>query len=454
MILKTQNGYSVRDGVMTATQAQTQMESTRKLQSFSKAWDVGDKLSVFFPIIWAPYLENGEQVMEQERDKRGKLVFNENNEPVMVPKGTWEFPVYTCWGHEVSDLKKLNVGTTFIPSLTEIYQGHPVKFNRDENSNIIYDSYGDPSFERIEGDITYQFSKIAPLFIRGMKQEELNKVYSKKFDSDEFRRKAIQDVEDRYDTNKSMNAPRPIIGKVTPYTITEVLVVKKDKYDDPDTTKVAKYTYRLKQEKINELYSLIKDVKFRPHDPEQKWFEVEMTFNGDTNDQKGRAQAGRKAHPVGLPEEYTMKVKNPDAFAQIEQQLESLQQLASGIKAHTYIQAIPEQKIKSALSYYVASFGEYLDSITEERDMEIMKNNASYLVKFAATDAMSSAALKETINNSYAEYLAEHPDTKPEAELATEQPGYSEPDVDHMPTTAELLGDTEEYELPSSEEYM
>ena len=454
MILKQQNGYVVREGVMTATQAQTQMESTSKLQNFSKAWEVGDKLSVFFPIYWSPYLVNGEQAMEQERDKRGKLVFNENNEPVMVPKGKWEVAVYTCWGHEVNDFKKLNVGASLIPSLTEIYQGFPVKFNRDEYGNIIYNSFGEPSYERIEGDITYQFSKIAPLFIRGMKQEELNKVYSKKFDSDEFRRKAIQDVEDRYDTNKTMNAPRPIIGKVSPYTITEVLVVKKDKYDDPDTSNVHKYTLRLKRDKLSELNNLLKDVKFKPRDIEQRWFEVEMTFNGDSNDQKGRAQAGRKAHPIGLPEEYTMKVKNPEVFEQIEDQLNSLPQNASSIKAHTYIQAIPEQKIKSALSYYVASFGEYLDSITEERDMEIMKNNASYLVKFAATDAMSSAALKETINNSYAEYLAEHPDTKPEAELATEQPGYSEPDVDHMPTTAELLGDTKEYELPSSEEYM
>lgn len=446
------NGYQTRDGITTARQSQEKMDSARKCQDFSKAWEVGDKLSVFFPIVWSPYYENGEIATEQARDSKGKLMYDEAGEPIMTQKGRWDIPTFDCWGHNVGDMKQLNLGATFIPSNTEIYQGKPVRFERDENGNIQYDDFGQPIYTSIEGDVTYQFARIAPLFIRGQKQAELNKAYSNNFQSEEFRRKAISDIEDKYDTNKSFNAPKPIIGKVRLATMTEVVAVKMDKYDDPEVDKAANYIYRMSSEKIDELLSLVNDVKYKPRDLDQKWFEVQISFNGDSNDQKGRAAAGRKAHPVGLTEEYTTRSRNPEAFEKIRSRVESIPMKASIIEAHTFIHRIPEAKIKSALSYYMAQFGDSLDNLSESKDIEMMTNNALYLIKFAALDSMSAENLKDKIMDSYKEYLSEHPEVKSSLELASEADGYSAPDTDaQQPSIKDLLGGDSELELPEEE---
>lgn len=434
------NGINTPPGVRTARQSKQSRDASKKCQTFNKAWLVGDKLSVFFPIVWCPnYLDN-EIVMEQEYDRFGKPVLNEDGSPKMVQSGEWNIPVYDVWGHKVNDMKALGLKTTFIPSLTEIYGGRPVKFVRDEYGEVVYDDFGLPQYTPVEGDITYQFSKIAPLFIKGMKQEELSKVYNGKFSNEEFRRKALTDIENKYDTTKSMDAPKPIIDKCRLNTVCEVVAVTVDSNNNYKVDKAANYSFPLSDEKIDDLTALINDRKYRPTDIEQTWFEVQMTFNGDSNDVRGRSQAGRNAHPVGLSEEFTMKSVRPDLFEKIKAKVTSLPKSPSAIAQHTFLMnRIPEQKVLSALSYYIAANATYLDQIAEEEDMSRMMDNAYYLIKFAALDSMDREDLKTKIVDSYNEFMEDHPDMKPAMELTEDREDYTAPDLDHMPSTKELL---------------
>lgn len=439
--MELRNGFRTRSGVTTARQSQEKRDSTIKRKDFGKAWQVGDKLSVFFPIVWSTHYEDGEPVMVEERDKYGQVVVDENGDPVLVEDGRWDIIVYELWGHKVNDMKALGLGTSFLPSLTEVWGGRPVKFIRDENGEVVYDEEGQPTFDSIEGDVSYQFSRIAPLFVRGMMQQELDKTYKTNYNNEEFRRMALDQIRDKYDTKKNMEAPKPIIGRLDLNTVTEVVAVTVDSNDQYKVDKAGAYIYRLTNDKIDELQSLLDDLKYKPRDHEQNWFEVQITYNGDSNDNKGRAQAGRKAHPVGLTSEYLMEARDPNAFKALKDKwLDRLPKTSSTISAHCYLsRKTAENKILSALSYYMAQNSEYLDKVSSEKDMEMVTNNAYQLVKFSALDTMTAENLKTTIMNSYREYMAEHPEAKPILELATEASDYQEPDVDKMPSTAALL---------------
>lgn len=445
MMLRNGTGFASPNGIRTAGQSKQSRDASKKCNTFNKAWQVGDKLSVFFPIVWCPYYQDGEIVMEQEFDRFGQPVFNEDGSPKMVQSGIWEIPVYDVWGHKVNDMKALGLKTTFIPSLTEVCGGRPVKFERDEYGEVVYDEFGLPSCTPVEGDVTYQFSKIAPLFIKGMKQEELNKVYSGRFANDEFRRKALTDIETKYDTSKNMDAPKPIIDKCRLITVCEVVAVTVDNGNNYKVDKAANYSYPLSDEKIDDLKAILNDRKYRPTDTDQTWFEVQMTFNGDSNDVRGRSQAGRNAHPIGLSKEFTMESVRPDLFEKIRSRVVSLPKSPSAIAQHTFLMnRIPEQKILSALSYYIAANASYLDQIAEDDDMMKMMDNAYYLVKFSALDSMDKDELKGKIVTSYNNYMEEHPELKPVMELTEERSDYSAPDLDHMPSTKELLAGQED----------
>lgn len=65
--------------------------------------------------------------------------------------------------------------------------------------------------------------------------------------------------------------------------------------------KAAQYTYEFtSDQRFSNILQILDDVKFKPRDLSQKWIEVQMTFNANTDDEKGRAEAGRKAAPIGL----------------------------------------------------------------------------------------------------------------------------------------------------------
>lgn len=427
-----------------ARDVRRERSSSRKFNGFNKSWKVGDKLSVFFPIEWCPEYDNNGNIIEvQEVDNMGHLCFEEDGvTPKMTQKGVWDVVTGDIWGHKVNNMKEFNVGGSFIPSLTDVYEGRPVRFERDENGYIMYDKdTGKPLYEPVPGDVTYQFSTIAPLFINGMKQQELSRILNKKFPTEDMRREAIQTIEDKYDTSKSMKAPRAVVGRLMLYASTEVIVVPMDASDKYMPDKAAQYTYEFtSDQRFSNILQILDDVKFKPRDLSQKWIEVQMTFNANTDDEKGRAEAGRKAAPIGLTPEYTMQKRDPDAFTKISSLLAMLPQDNEMISHRNFsYQKKEERKIARAIEQYVALNSEYLDSIQKEDDETRLLQQAYKLMKFKALDNMANEELKAKIEKSYEEFIERHPELAEESHLATEQEGYKEMEFKGMPQSRELI---------------
>lgn len=445
--MRLQNSASGRAAVRTRSQS-------RKLQAFSKAWVVGDKLSVFFPIFWVPELDENEQpIMVQEIDTKGQPVFEDDGTPVMTEKGQWDVVTASIWGHDVPDMKKFAVGGSFIPSLTEIVRGQPAKILTDDAGKPMYDAYGEVMYEPIPGDVTYQFSKIAPMFVKGEKQGEIDRVMKKKFASEDLRREALNEIDAKYDTDSNMDSPKPAVGKLHMVISTEVFVVKQNATNQYDLENAGQYTYKLSDEKFNSLISLLDDIKFKPRDLNARWFEVQMTFNGDSNDKKGRGQAGRKALPVGLTPEYTMEARDPAGYAKIKGRLEQLPQDSQTITCRNFMYTkIAEKTIEKQISQYIVMNSDMLDNITKEEDMEILTGNAYRLMQFRALDNMNNEEIKSRIKTAYMEYLEKHPELKDDTVLATEKEDYKEPTFEAMPTSRELLSGAAGVALPGEKE--
>lgn len=447
-----------QNGFIGARQLQRERDGSRKMKGFNKAWEVGKKYSVSFPIKWLPaYDDNGEIIMIQERDTNGNPIFEEDGEtPIMTQQGQWDIVTAGIWGHKVNDMSALGLKSSFIPSLTDIYQGRPVKYTRDERGNVVCDDSGKPIYESCVGDITYQFSAIAPLFIAGQKQSRLDSIYKKQISNEDLRREAIQKIEEEFDTSKNMKAPKPVIGRTFLYASTEVVVVPIDASDKYEPDKAGQYSYEFKSnEKFNAILYLLDDIKFKPRDLTQKWFEVQMTFNGTSNDIKGRAEAGRKATPVGLTPEYTMQHRDPDAFDKIKQLIGCLPSDSDMISRRNYsYDKISEKVIARAIEQYIVLNSELLDSISSEKDEEILLAHASTLMRFDAVKCLTREPLKAKIETSYKEYLAEHPEQAEDLQLITEQEGYAEPAFDDRPSSRELVSEAAQSGilLPEEEE--
>lgn len=431
-------------GTRGARDVRRERSTSRKFNSFNKSWKVGDKLSVFFPIMWCPERDTNDNIiMVQEVDNMGHPVFEEDGvTPKMTEKGVWDVVTGDIWGHKVNNMKEFNVGGSFIPSLTDVYEGRPVQFVRDEKGFIVYDNATNkPLYETVPGDVTYQFSMIAPLFINGMKQEELSRVMNKKFPTEDMRREALQSIEDKYDTTKKMDAPRAVVGRLMLYASTEVIVVPMDGNDKYLPDKAGQYVYEFtSDQKFSNILQVLDDVKFKPRDLKQTWIEVQMTFNANTDDDRGRAEAGRKAAPIGLTPEYTMQSRDPDAFAKVSSMLTMLPQDNEIISHRNFsYQKKEERKIARAVEQYVALHSEYLDAIQKEDDETRLLQQAYKLMKFKALDNMANEELKAKIEKSYTEFIEKHPELAEESHLATEREDYQGVQFKGMPGSRDLI---------------
>ena len=111
---------------------------------------------------------------------------------------------------------------------------------------------------------------------------------------------------------------------------------------------------------------------------------------------------------------------------------------------------IDEKKISRCIDSYVIMNSEYLDSITNQDDEDLMLSSAARLMQFKVLNNMNNQSIKDKILGAYEEWLAKHPEVK-EAKLATEQEGYKEPTFDAAPTVRDLIGDTAAYGIPGED---
>lgn len=380
-----------------ARELQRTFSRSHGVPRYKLAWNVGDKLSLFFPIAWVQDFTN----LVPKKDEFGNTVFDDQGQVVMEPSEYYDMVVASMYGHKVNNMKEFPVGTAFIPSLTDVVDGKPVRFIKDANGDIQYDVQGNPMYELIPGDATYQFSKIAPFFIKGVKDQELAKLMSKQFSNEALRREAILQVEDKYDTSKHMDAPKPVIGRLSPYGSTEVVAVKvvDGKYN---VEKAGLYCFEFSQEKLSSLISILSDPKYSPSGKDARWFEVQITYNGTSNDTAGRAEAGRKANFIGLTDNYRMEKVDPEAYAALQARLNQLPMNDGDIKAHNRVYTpIAEHTIVSRIQSYMINKGEYLGELESDDDVQRLIGQAVTVMKYDGILNIMNQEVKNKILERY-----------------------------------------------------
>lgn len=470
---------------MGARDARRARSAGQKFQNFSKAWQVGDKLSIFFPIMFVPYQdeETCEHIMVPAKDAHGREIIGDDGNPVMVEDGYFDIVVSMVPGHAVTNLKEFPVGNSFIPSLTEVVDMQPVVIERNPDGTAKRDQKGDIVCTPCAGDAAYQFSKIAPLFIKGMKQYDLDKAASKNYQNESLRKEAIARVEEKYDTKSNMDAKKPIISKLQYYTSTEVIAVPVDG-DRYRVDKAGQFTYKLSNDRIDQLAAILDDPKYRPADRNQKWVEVQMTFNGSKNDMAGRSEAGRKAVPVGLTHDFLMENVDPDGFSKVKRFLANLPEDSKMISKRNFTyRKVRESDVIKCIQQYVTFNSEYLDAIAAEDDTEYLVGQAVALMKIGGIASMTNKELKDKILGSFVESLEKKPDnimaidiktldslTDDEEIKATLRSAYEqqfhteasvspaapvvqeEPSFEKMPTARELAAESAAFVLPDGDD--
>lgn len=314
--------------------------SLHKTMSFGKAWDVGDQGTVFYPFKWWP----------------------DESDPA---SGSFELHSSAFFGHRVSDMKAL--GTTFLRSLSRI----------DENGSVIGN-----------GDLAYQFSRIAGLLVNAEKEKELDEL--NKADWTVLGQSAYQEarkkIEDAYDTKNNIKAKRPLIGSLTVYRATEVVYVAMDPnkgtpiFDDNRKQKTGTYIQEIKDGRLAKLQALANDpttgiLAQNPGlipEPGKLYF-LEVLYNY-TSANNSKAEAGR-AEPQGVAQPVTILGRNPALKSKLDDLLQRIPDTADGIAAHTYgMSPMPEAELKKRLQSVLFTASASLRFLTPEDKDRLVKN--------------------------------------------------------------------------------
>lgn len=385
-------------------------------RNYSKSWSVGDKLSCMLPIGWY-------------------------EDPDVAGGGMFYVVTASTWGHKVNNMKKFKAGGTFLPSLTAISDDKkPCRIILGEDGKPIENEDGTVETEYIEGDAAYQFSKVAPLFPAGEKRREYKRIMNKSYGSDgeEQRQSALRDLEDEYDLSKNQDAPRPIIGPLTLYAATEVLVTPmKDREYQTDLSEI--FQYELNSSKTEKFQALINDPKYRPEDINQKWFEFHITYEGKSNDKAGRSAAGRAAVPVGVTEQDLMCNADPAAFAKITNLINQMPEDETYIKArnNSFIRK-DEKKIIRAIQSYMQNNADTLEQLETEEDLEKLSYNAAALMRFKAFECFQEEKIIDLVKKGYETYLSKHPEKAANTEATTPVEDVVKDGEDKAPTLKEI----------------
>lgn len=338
---------------LSARGAQRKREESKKLNMFSKQWLPGDTLRVFYPIYW------------------------ENGKPEII--------VGAIWGHSVSDIKGLGLKTAFIPSTTEF----------DENALPIGPA-----------DITYQFSKIAKVFVNGAKRVEEQAVLNKNWPNESARKEALKAIEEKYDAKNNMKAVKPIIGRAQYYISTEVLSVKLVN-DAPNDETIAVTSAPLSNQTIDRLYTIMADPKYAPEEGAQ-FLEVEWKYPVDPD----KSASARKASPSGVTHDYRMCNQHPDSYKKLESMFPTVVRDSETITRRA-TRTVDPAKVRAALTQYAFLKSEFLDAADEE-DTETLCNHCNLIKELDIVRAITNAELTNKIQSAINDMEIQHP-TSPES---------------------------------------
>ena len=328
--------------LMSARGAQKTRSESKKLEMYSKQWSPGDTLRVFYPIFWQD--------------------------------GTPEIAVGAIWGHNVSDIKELGLGTAFIPSTTE--------FDSSEGRPI-----GQP-------DITYQFSLIAPIFVRGQKAIEEAAILKKNWPTDAARKEALTDLEKKFDTKNNQKAVKPIIGRAQYYISTEAVVIKYVN-DTPKIDTIKVVSVPMNDKLIRSLYTIIDDPKYGPQDGDE-FVEVEWKYPVDPD----KTKSAQAATPNGLTTEYRMSVHDPAAYDAVKGYFSQVCREAKTIVRRA-TRSVAIEKITQAIQQYTFLKSEYLDAANEE-DIELLTKYVNVMERLDAIRALTNDKVIDELNKALA----------------------------------------------------
>lgn len=327
---------------LSATGAQKTRQESKKLMGYSKQWSPGDTMRVIYPIFW------------------------ENGNP--------EFAVGAVWGHAVNDVKTLGLKTTFIPSLMNI----------NSDGEIV----GPP-------DITYQFSKIASVFVRGQKALEESRLMSKKWNSETQKKDAILALEAKFDTKNNRDAVKPIIGPLK-YLITTEVLSYKIVNGAPVEESVSINSAPLSDDTITKITALLNNKQFRP-EVGVTFFELEWFYPTDPD----KGQSGRKATVSGVTPDYSTASKFPSLWPDIEQRIKTLATESETI-AKRATHKVDERKILTAITNYSFTNSEFLDSVIDD-DKDILLSQAWLLREMSIVRGLENQSLIDDINAKFEE---------------------------------------------------
>lgn len=329
-------------------------DATKKLRNYSKQWNPGDQLHVFYPVVFEG--------------------------------GQWELVAGGVWGHKVNNFSELNLKTSFIPSLTQF----------DENGDPI----GRP-------DVTYQFSNIAPCFVEGQFEAKKKALLAKAFPSDSARFEALQQLNHQYDAKNNPKAIKPIVSRAQFIISTEVVSIKYNN-GQPVLDTAAVSSYPLSDTKLDQLYKLLNDPRFCPEEGAAFW-EVEFTYPTDTD----KGESGRKAAPTGLTMEYRIPHQFPNVYASLERgQLKTIATSADLIVQRS-TRAVSEDKIRGAISNYCMMHCEDLDTVPDESTEQLVRN-AAVIHELGFLRNLANMELVEKIKEGYASNAVQQAATMPE----------------------------------------
>lgn len=352
---------SMNNGRMALSGLKRQKDMSQKLRMYSKSWQAGDTMRVIFPV--------------EQFD------------------GVWEILAGGVWGHKVNDFEGIGLKTALIPSSTDF----------DENGMPV----GVP-------DITYQFSQIAPVFVKGQRAEDEAQIMRKNFPTEAAKQDALRKIDYKYDVKNNKKAVTAAIGRATLHIFTEVVAIKIQN-DQPVLDSAAIYSFPLASQRIDQLYTLLRDPKYAPMEGDKYW-EIEWKYPANPD----KDQSARASNPNGLTTEYRMCNQFPDAWKPVLEKCSGIAVDGDTIVRRT-TRYIDQARIKSALTNYAIMNSQYLESSADE-DKEILIKNANVVKELNVIGTLNDVNLIERLK---AEFTAIPATTT----IPVEVPDMSTPDL-------------------------
>lgn len=336
---------------MSARGAITVASKAKKLRNFGKAWKVGDKGIVLYPLF--------------------------KNEETGEP----ELLVAATWGYKVNDMNLLGIKATFIPSNAEI------------NEN------GEPDVP----DVTSQFSRLAPAFIAGEKEAKINAANNKNWPSPQSLRTALEQIERDYDVKNNPKAKKAIISRLQMYISTEVIYIPIVQ-DKPDWANAGLYSQSLSNERINKLYAIMSDKKYAITG-DSRFMEVQYDFIAAD----GEKSTAGKCQPVGQPPEYMLKSRFPDDAAKFDALVDQLPTESKLIMNHNYsYRKISEATLRSAFSNYSIINSDALNTVPDDYHDSVV-HAASLIEELSLKQSITNEKLIADIDAELAKRATEAP---------------------------------------------